>query len=1796
MIKLNNIYFEKWLLDSISSDSNRHLFFDFDEKLLLQISKFYSQSNSINFFNKPTSIWIYSLDSDKDYGDKTKISKICDADLVRERNLNESSNFIVLISKSSKILPCDSILSSSHNYFDSEKKYVEFISKKIFIDEYNIEPNLIEIFKKNLFEFSSEKIYQCFSKFIDPNSVLDFFGIIGDMKHLSYNGKSPYFKDFLFKVQDILTNESFSGLESRLIKNNVSNCTLVLNSFKQEGFNSARDFSRNLNNVFLEFTQKYRDCIIVDEWINALLDEEIDSIIEFDNKNSDDIFTVVKNDDKINDKGNKYVLNRSHLSAYLTNKPTVEWSVNKIVQGEYDNLDLTEKDKLLNVKSAFNGNKKSISIINYCDVISDNLLLDFSARIQLLFSNTDNYLNLKRIKTVSIENDSFVNFKNEAKSYIESNYKNISFDFESLDLNSSKLSIFQVKDKSLFENSDLCLQFRLLNKEAEFDWLFFQDMQGNFKLNYQKFQEIEMTTCISNDFFKDVKIILKNVSHNTLYLRLVSNGVSEIIIVNFIPDGKKAPLEVNNYFQKMQALNDFTSSSNRIIEIRSREKNIIQSFYLEDNFDNCFFPTIFNINFLNNKKNTLPEIIDIEQPLPNDFRPSKSSFESLLNLSEFDDYLIIRAKLKEILSNKLKSFDIKTIDDIDFSEFEFKQLSIEYIDAYYKVLSLNELVQWIDCFYFCEFNNTHNRLDNYPFAIFFSPLNPLVLYQLVWKMNLMKANLEKSKLPNSLSSIIKINSIENWVLKIQPASKLYISIHTNSTLFTGYILSDLAYKDNSLKGILKYFKVSYSQSIGYLSSSQIRSALNKSYSYLSNKTTFNIKIDGKLFDSTTNESILNWIDEKTNELSKLYKNFNFQVNIFDNREEICYPSDNLLAYYKDECKLDFNWYKGSLNQVDFDLTLITSIIPDVSEHNESDFENLSQSFTYKNLVNNNISKYNSKALYKDIFIRNSNFLNSFDHIINDLQTLFKSSLNFNQYRTLLVTIDHKNSEVLAISSDISNSFILEEVLGKTLWEFSIADYSYQDTGKGDYFLLANEQEIYINNFKKFLNEIDPDSQNIFQEFISYSKKTGLFELKHLISNQNSIKGFIASVSARKILNSLLTNSLDSFIIPYDVFKNRLHKIKSDLIDNNQFIDTQYPDFILVKTTKLETKWLIDIRLIEVKYRKDIMTPSEIDKILIDQTRNANNLFCKLNTLRKDTTQDLSLWNDSLSLILLEMSQFYFNNSSDINNKLITNFAEAINSEYDCRILQPLLIAVDSSDNIEINEVTNGSYIKIPQNKIHTIFSDNSEFIDNFNNHFNDLKNFDICSDCYIVNTDEQIEVFDTITEDTSILDYEDSKYVSSASNIEHSISEFNHSASLISKVILGKDISNREVVYYPKGKSGTPLPNYNVMVTGSSGKGKTQFIKSFIFQNIKNNVSFTIIDFKNDYSDNLFCSLCNLKKITVKLDGIPFNPLIPRVIINEDSKYYDVSEHINGICSVLASTFGLGDQQEAQLKRAVRDVFNNAGINPRGTLPFDENLIFPSFNEVGDYLESGERDLEKLYNRLDPLFDLNLFPDKYKKIGFENIINQSNIIKLSDIQNDKIKNAVAKILIVSAHGFYLGSNHKSNLEKYFVFDEAHRILDTSFVEKFIRECRAFGVGILLSSQQPDDFPDDVLGQLATKVIHGNDGIARLTKKIKALISFAQDDKFINNLKTFEAIVNSQDYNNFIIKTLAWPHLVVLETIAAFDQDGITLNDLKIQISDKDIKLSELDNLINNLLLKSYVLLKNDKYFIYKNGI
>ena len=1800
MNTINKTYFEKWILNSLSFNSSRHLFFNFNQSLIDDILKGYKMKGSQIFLPSNFYFWVFtSGESDINYLIKDSVLRISDSDLIEVRNTSEETSFVVLISDLAPvIIPSDNITSVSEKYYHSHKLYIDYICSSVFVDQFYCDFKQISELKKYIYLECSESLHYCFYKEIDSLSVLNFFGVIGNDSHFNSLSlkDSPYFKDFINRVVFVLNTEGFKGLKERLGRKNVTNYEEAIERFKNENYNTAKDFARNINSVFLRNSTVYIEIIDVDEWIEALKDEVLDDAIQFDEKRKEDLFSLISVANTVYSSKAVFMLRRKLLTTYLISQRKCNWFINNQEEEEAKHLSITAVSEIQNVKSVLGTEKKLISLINYSQEIDERNNLDFGVRIR------DRYIDEKNLRILQIKEKGLINdvvYKLDVffSDQIDGEKKNALDGSEGFSVDT--ISFFEIKDKNFFSNSDLDLTFRFADKKAEIDCVILEDENNDFKYNYRGRSEIETRTNVTDSGFKDVDLFLQNITVNRLYVRFNNEGRLLWKVFQFAPEGTKESVVVKNYFQKYQALND-SALKNRLVIIESRISNDIHSYYFENKFlsTQTYLPTIFN--FDQNYTEVLdgfhcPYFLDVKKyRIEADFRPKIQDFNDLFSLKIFDTYLSYRSEITEWYQNKFQSYDIKSIDDIDFSGEDIRQISVVYLEAFNELLSLNENAIWLDTFYLCNVLSKFDRLDSMPLSLFFSPYNPILLYQLTSNMRLMRNTIENIKKPNSISALLKRNVLESWVLKAPTKDECYFAIETDSVLFTGFVSEKDLY-ENTLEPLLKKFDVSFSQGVGHLSSSQLKSALNKSYSYLSNKSTFNIKLEGKLVDASANESILEWIEKKTEDLNKLYINFILQINIFDNRDIVCYPDDSLISYYKEEKNINFNWYKGLSNISSFDLTLITSFVPDVSTYNQTDLDFLSRSFSYKNLLNTSLSVYNSNSLYRDIFVNYPNTRDAFGELTKLLHDKFNIFLGVNQFRTFLKNSSFNDSEIIAISSDVSNSYVLEEVLGKNLWEFSISDYSFKDSGKGDYFLLANEQEVYTSNFKKFLYEIDPSSTLVFEELLDYSKRTGLFELKYLISNQNFIKGFIASVVARKVIDKIITGSDNTFIIPFDVFKDRLQKIALEVDPYYKETGTQYPDFILIQLSNEDDNWIVDLRLIEIKYRNNVLSEDKISEILKNQTGSVKRILCTLNSWRYENETVYGLWVDSLSLILTEMSQFYFNNTLNVNAELKSNFFTAINEKYTCRINDSLLISLDSSDFVSNGSTDEGIYIRIPQKTISRIFSENEDGDNGFKEFFRSMKRKDTCV----------FEVPDPV--DDTFVKVELHNYNSELGGIIPKLSNsenftekpifdgpvgevsqafakpFNNKVNSNSMVILGKDSSNREVVFYPKGKGSKPLPNYNIMVTGSSGKGKTQFIKSFIFQQGKNETSFIIIDFKNDYSDNDFCEQCNLKKISVKLQGIPYNPLIPRLIVDEDSgeRYYDISEHINGMCSVLGSTFVLGVQQEANLKKAVREVFRLAGIESKGTLKYRDGITFPTFNEVGDFINAGDKKLVDLYNRLDPLFDLNLFPDEYKNVGFENIINASFVIKVSDIQADKVKNAIAKMVVVSAHGYYLSSEHKSNVSKYFVFDEAHRILDTEFVEKFIRECRAFGVGVLLSSQQPDDFPDDVLGQLATKIIHGNEGIAKLIKKIKDLISFGQDERFIKNLQTFEAIVNNQDYNNFIITTLAWPHLMILEVIKSF-QTGVSFDDLNSELLKRGMRDSELKNLLQTLESKKYI--------------
>ena len=335
--------------------------------------------------------------------------------------------------------------------------------------------------------------------------------------------------------------------------------------------------------------------------------------------------------------------------------------------------------------------------------------------------------------------------------------------------------------------------------------------------------------------------------------------------------------------------------------------------------------------------------------------------------------------------------------------------------------------------------------------------------------------------------------------------------------------------------------------------------------------------------------------------------------------------------------------------------------------------------------------------------------------------------------------------------------------------------------------------------------------------------------------------------------------------------------------------------------------------------------------------------------------------------------------------------------------------------------------------------------------------------------------------------------------------------------------------------------NHNFMVTGSSGLGKTQLLKSVLWQARQQGLPALILDFKNDFaSDREFLSRASLDVQYVGFDGLPYNPLIPcpQLDPRTGNQVYMLSQHVNGIVAAFQRTYGLGEQQAADLRDAIRAALDAIGVASTGVvheIP-DE---FPDFAVVGEYL----RDRNRLaYNRLDPLFDLEMFRDKYRSVSFNHLLGRGYVLDLSGIQAEHIQNTLAALLVYSAHRYLNALPHAASFNQLLVFDEAHRVLKSEDVDKLVRECRAYGLGVILSSQYPTDFPADTAANLASKVLHGNGPDVARVQAIRSMLGLQPDVDKRLNLPMFQAVTLAKPGQVVFTRTIGYPHRILMEAL------------------------------------------------------
>lgn len=371
----------------------------------------------------------------------------------------------------------------------------------------------------------------------------------------------------------------------------------------------------------------------------------------------------------------------------------------------------------------------------------------------------------------------------------------------------------------------------------------------------------------------------------------------------------------------------------------------------------------------------------------------------------------------------------------------------------------------------------------------------------------------------------------------------------------------------------------------------------------------------------------------------------------------------------------------------------------------------------------------------------------------------------------------------------------------------------------------------------------------------------------------------------------------------------------------------------------------------------------------------------------------------------------------------------------------------------------------------------------------------------------------------------------------------------IRPILLGTDAESGEAVLWnPDPASGSANPH--VLVLGESGFGKTYTIACLLAELAQEGVVSIVFDYGQGFSPGTlppeFLAATDPVEVYAGRDGLDVNPL--QLFPSDMLGPVNVAQRV-------ADTFArvyrkIGVQQHAVLREAVLEVLSDAGIVAGVRESWERDL--PAFEQVQDKLKDFASNGQKARARyagaaashVSTLFVFNTFRPNGQRLAWTDMLRARRrviVIQLKGLEHS-LERAVTEFLLWNLIGF-IEAMGPGPLRCFVVLDEAHKLsFDRgSPVEKLLREGRKFGLGLILASQQPEDFSSVAFANTATKIVFqvGDERstISRqLHRKVKNAYAFGEIYELITKLPRGCAYVVTENLGR-VLKVASFPERV-----------------------------------------------------------
>jgi len=308
------------------------------------------------------------------------------------------------------------------------------------------------------------------------------------------------------------------------------------------------------------------------------------------------------------------------------------------------------------------------------------------------------------------------------------------------------------------------------------------------------------------------------------------------------------------------------------------------------------------------------------------------------------------------------------------------------------------------------------------------------------------------------------------------------------------------------------------------------------------------------------------------------------------------------------------------------------------------------------------------------------------------------------------------------------------------------------------------------------------------------------------------------------------------------------------------------------------------------------------------------------------------------------------------------------------------------------------------------------------------------------------------------------------------------------KILLGRDENNKEVFWEPDGTNEKPrMVSGNILITGGAGSGKTETLKSILYELNNRGYICLALGFHPDLRIDGFKFVQITAKSNIGLNPLDFDSL--------DEEGGGLPIQVYNVVERLKNTYPtIGDIQESNLI----DIFEEA--YKRKDITEDKETWkkpCPNFEAVEKILnekisETSDKELLRLKNKLSKIFKFKIF-SKSDTIDTKELFKESTILDVSKLPEDFLFLVSDTILRKIYRNLKLrepieyGAKGKERFRIFIAIDEAKILVPSkkddqrAIINIFGTEARKFGAGFIVSSQLTAHFGDDVLGNMATKI-------------------------------------------------------------------------------------------------------------------